>query len=276
MTRLALAALGLQIAYSLSTSLVVVPVTITDTAGQPVTSLPAAAFRIQDEGRDRSLSLFTTESPATFVLLVDRSASTQPKTQMLVEGVQGFLADGDPLDEVWLQTFNEVSDRARIVRSPAAFHEVLQQPAAGGTAAYDALTSATQSLQEAGHSRRVVILMSDGNDTESRSPLRSVQSALRHSGAMLFFAKLDADAKSTRSAAAISELAAESGGASLALRNPVQAHDELHRLRSGLRHQYVLGFTSDATGRVPRRIKVSISRSNLRVRARQYYVPDLD
>jgi VWFA-related protein len=149
------------------------PVTVLDQQGRLVTDLARDDFRVLEDGREVALESFsrTEDLPLSLGILVDTSGSmrkTFPDVRKAVAGfAQRLLRPGD---RFFLMTFSfeprmqfEWTARADLLAD--ALERVTPD---GGTSLYDALVRAL-ALFRGGHGRAALVLLSDGDDTTSRT-----------------------------------------------------------------------------------------------------------
>jgi len=105
----------------------------------------------------------------------------------------------DPVDEIFLYEFNSTpdllqnwtTDRNRLSRVIGRLH------AAGGTAMLDALVESVPLAMTGQHRKRAILLISDGNDTDSESSLAEVKQLIRESEVMVYAIGIDGNAETT-------------------------------------------------------------------------------
>ncbi|HEX8500209.1 MAG TPA: VWA domain-containing protein [Pyrinomonadaceae bacterium] len=161
-----------------TSNLVVVPVAVTDEAGNAVQGLKVGDFRLEEEGRGQELAAVGTadEVPLDIVILFDISSSVTAKS---------FFALQQEAAARFLRLVLKPSDRAAVVTiadkpklaQPLAAAEVtaaamLKIPAATAatpTAFYDSVSFAAKYLADnaPGRNRRVILAISDGDDNFS-------------------------------------------------------------------------------------------------------------
>jgi Ca-activated chloride channel family protein len=157
-----------------TSNLVVVPVSVTDAAGQPVLGLTVADFRLEEEGRAQEIVQIGNpeQIPLDIAVLFDVSLSVEARFDFEKEAASRFLKQvmkaGDratiftigtnPRMEQPLDTSERVAARLASIK-----------PAKGATAFYDTVVEAARYLAQktpSGH-RRVIVVISDGEDTYS-------------------------------------------------------------------------------------------------------------
>lgn len=166
--------------------LVVVPVSITDKDGQPVLGLTAPDFRISEEGRLQSIENVGNADvvPLEIALLFDVSASTDPMFKFEQETAAKFLRDVmRPNDRATIFTVGQkpllIQGRDTAERAIESVMRIAVTK--GATAFFDTVRAAANYLREnspAG-SRRVVVVISDGEDNFSEGVQRAQRNAER-------------------------------------------------------------------------------------------------
>lgn len=154
--------------------LVVVPVSITDVAGQPVLGLKAQDFRVLENGRLQEISEVSDAEkvPLEIALLIDVSGSVNPlfefekaaaaqfleKVMRLEDRATIFLIGDAPIISLERQTAQQAAARVRTIGVSGKF-----------TTFYDTVTLAANYLQKNApqNSRRVILALTDGEDNWS-------------------------------------------------------------------------------------------------------------
>lgn len=169
--------------------LVVVPVSVTDSAGQPVQGLTASDFRIAEEGKQQTIDHVgdAAKVPLEIVLLFDVSASTDAMFKFEQDTAAKFLSDVmRPEDRATIYTVGAspvlVQPRDTAEKSIAAIRTI--QPTKEFTAFYDSVGSAAEYLRKNAPSgtRRVVVVISDGEDTNSSRIAQAIQNGYKKIG----------------------------------------------------------------------------------------------
>ncbi len=169
-----------------SSRLVVVPVSVTDPNGEPVAGLKAENFRISEEGRPQAIEdVGSADSvPLEIVLLFDVSASTDAMFKFEQETAAKFLQDVlRPEDRATVFTVGQkgslVQGRETAARSIIAVKSIV--PTKEQTAFYDAVREAANYLEKNAPEgrRKVMLVISDGEDTNSEGVLKAIWEAER-------------------------------------------------------------------------------------------------
>ncbi|MGI8493867.1 MAG: VWA domain-containing protein [Pyrinomonadaceae bacterium] len=163
--------------------LVVVPVSVTDAAGQPILNLTAKDFSIQEDKKPQQIEQVSAAEkvPLEIALLFDISASTDSMFQFEQETAAHFLQEVmRPEDRATIFTIGErpvlVQPRAVAAQSSVSIKTI--QPTKQFTAFYDTVFAAAQYLQQNAPQgrRKVVVVISDGEDTNSEKIRLAIQS----------------------------------------------------------------------------------------------------
>jgi Ca-activated chloride channel homolog len=160
-----------QEVIKLDTSLVTVPVIVTDRYGRFVSGLTRQEFQVREDGLQQELASFSsTEAPFNVALLIDTSRSTRTKLGAIRKAALEFIKQLQPQDRVLIVTFDErvqilgdfTSDRGQLARAIRSVKSSYM------TSLYDAIhLTITQKLAPLA-GRKALVVLSDGVDTYSR------------------------------------------------------------------------------------------------------------
>jgi Ca-activated chloride channel family protein len=296
-----------------TSNLIIVPVSVTDTNGQPVLGLKQSDFRIEEDGKTQQIAQLgdPEQVPLDIALLVDVSGSVVARFDFEQQAAASFIKHVlKPEDRA---TVFAIDDKPRFVQKLANADTAAQsvmtiKPANSYTAFFDSVLASVRYLDEASGAgrRRIAVVISDGDETARIPDVSKVKpgSSMRLTGeeaqaAMLEQGTVDTqrevqraevtfysinpsgqtlhlNVRTARAEAGMERIAAATGGTSF-----VPARDEelvgiFNRIAAEIRSQYLLQYYSDnQTGAVAfRHITVtSPTRPQLRVRAREGYYP---
>lgn len=166
--------------------LVVVPVAVTDAAGQPVQGLTAKDFRIAEEGKPQTIDHVgdAENVPLEIALLFDISASTDAMFKFEQDTAAKFLQEVMRGDD--RATIFTVGERANLIQARDTAEKSMTSirsinPTKEQTAFYDSVRIAAEYLNKNSPKgrRKVIVIISDGEDTNSEGVLRAIWNAER-------------------------------------------------------------------------------------------------
>jgi len=278
-------------AIKINSNLVTVPVSVTDSGGEPVKNLKAQDFKLEEEGEAQQVTLLGQPgaTPLELALLFDVSGSVLEKFHFEQQAAARFLKIvAKPQDQVVIFSIGIVpklaTNRTSNIAEAISGVESLV-PSKEPTAFYDTVGDAAKFLGQKAEkgSRRVLVVISDGEDNLSErfrfeDSLREIQRndcifySINPSGPSIKLNKISMKGQDSMIA-----LAAETGGVAF-LPDRVEDLDRIFRqIATELQAQYLLGYypTNETTDGKFRRITARVNgRPELRVRSRQgYYAP---
>ena len=182
--------------------LINVNVTVTDRSGRFVSGLRQEDFLVYEDEKPIEVTHFSAERvPVSLGLVLDSSGSMSgEKWQSALDAIDSFLnALPDPNDEFFMYRFSAdpdlvhewTNDRNRISR---ALGRVRPN---GGTAMYDAVAEAVPMAQSGQNRKKAIVLISDGNDTNSRLDVRDVRQMIRETEVLVYAVGIDGQSEST-------------------------------------------------------------------------------
>ena len=176
--------------------LVNVTATVTDQNGRFVSGLRKEDFRVYQDDQEQEITHFNAERvPVSVGIVLDTSGSMAgDKMAAARMALNRFLLDLlGPEDEVFLYRFDSnpelvhewTTDRGRV---SAALNRI--QPR-GGTAMYDALAEAIPLVQAGKHRKKALVIISDGNDTSSRTAIEDLKQQIRETEVLVYAIGID-------------------------------------------------------------------------------------
>lgn len=268
---------------STSVNLVVLPVTVTDRKGEFVQGLDAANFRIDEDGRPQQIEVFRHEdTPVTAGLLVDHSGSMATKMGQVIQGAMAFVQASNPQDREFVVNFSDtvtfglpadVDFTGDIQKLEAA---VLNTPASGQTALYDALIAALKRLEKDSSDKRVLLLVSDGGDNASKHSFAEALRMAQSSNVIIYTLGLFDEHSFDQNPKVLTKIAKETGGEAYFPKSAAETVSVCRQIAGDIRRQYTLGYSPTDTRPGYRRIHVSVTAPNrgklfARTRAGYYF-----
>jgi Ca-activated chloride channel family protein len=151
--------------------MVLVPVTVTDHHGKTVEGLKAHNFTILDEKTPQQIVSFSAKDAACSVgLVLDTSGSMRDMLGTAKEVVHAFLTTANSADEFLLLTVSTQPEAVSgFTTDTAELENRVQFTRPGGlTALLDTVYLGLSHMRHASHSRRALLVLSDGMDNHSR------------------------------------------------------------------------------------------------------------
>src|SRR5438067_4059597 len=182
--------------------LVNVTATVSDDSGHFVSGLTKDDFTILEDGSPMEVTNFSNEHvPVSLGILLDTSGSMTPeKMSSARSAINRFIYDllGKD-DELFFMQFASVPDllqgwtydRRAISRAAG------EVTAAGGTALYDAIAQALPIAADGRNQKKGVLVITDGNDTNSRMSVNELRNRIRESEVMVYALGVDGSDVST-------------------------------------------------------------------------------
>ena len=182
--------------------LVNVTATVTDELGRFVPGLTERDFRVFEDGEAQSITNFSNQRvPVSLGILLDTSGSmTAEKMSSARRAIDRMVFDLlGPSDEFFFMHFASVPDlhqgwtsnRAAISRALAG------ASASGGTAMYDAIARALPIAADGRNQKKAILVISDGNDTNSQTTPGQLRALIRESEVMVYALGVDGTTATT-------------------------------------------------------------------------------
>jgi VWFA-related protein len=176
--------------------LVNVTATVTDEDGRFVSGLRREDFTVYEDGKLQDVSHFSNDRvPVSLGIVLDTSGSMSPdKMAAALTAIDRMIFDLlDQQDELFLVQFatratlkqDWTTDRGLISRA------VRDVAPSGGTAIYDAVSTAIPTAQAGMHQKKALLIISDGNDTNSSIPVGSLRQQIRESEVLVYALGID-------------------------------------------------------------------------------------
>lgn len=274
-----------------ASNLIVVPVSVTNADGQPVQGLTIKDFRLIEEGQTREITQLgdPEQVPVELALLVDVSGSTRNRFAFQREAAQRFLRQVlKPNDRATIFAIDSQPrlEQTRTDAAQAAAKLSTIEPTTSPTAFYDTVAEAARYLAKSspGRHRRVIIAISDGEDTFSERLKTALAASNEVQRADTVFYSINPSGQalrlnivSRRGQSEMESIANATGGAAFVPEALEDLEAVFNRIAAELRSQYLLEYytRNQAAPGAFQRIKVQIPlKPELSIRARQgFYNP---
>ena len=194
---------GQGFSFRTGVELISVTATVTDEHGRFVPNLKADDFIVYEDGKPQPIQQFDSERvPVSLGIALDTSGSMAgEKIAAAQAALNRFLYDLlGANDEVFLYRFdsrpelvsNWTSDRQAVGRALGTVRP------SGGTAIYDTVAEAVPLAQKGTRRKKALVVISDGNDQNSRLRIDDVRQMIRESEVLVYAIGIDASGNPTQ------------------------------------------------------------------------------
>ncbi len=232
--------------------LVLVNVSVIDPYNRFVTGLGKEHFQIFEDKKKQKVLHFSNEDvPISIGLLFDASGSMSGKMDKARMAVQQFFRTANPQDEFFLIDFNDRPHHvvdftldADLLQSKLSFTE-----AKGRTALLDAIYLGLNEMRKARHSRKVLLVISDGGDNHSRYTERDIKRVVREADVQIYavgiyepYSSRSRTPEELAGPSLLTEIAEMTGGRQFPVENLNDLPDIARKIGRELRNLYVVGY----------------------------------
>jgi Ca-activated chloride channel family protein len=266
--------------FKTDTQLVSMFVTVADAQKRLVPDLVEDDFEVFDNDKPQLITYFDNKSlPITVVVMLDTSGSMTASIPLLREAAEQFLIRLLPGDKGRVGAFNDkiqfssrfTSNRDELVAN------VQDLDYGNGTRLWDAVDASLDTLRPI-EGRKVVLVFTDGDDTQSRTTLGTVIEHARADEVMIYAIGLESSyfdgQRMVRSKPdkGLRRIADETGGGYFELEKATELAPTFTRVAYELHSQYVIGFApAQLDGRV-HKLAVKVKKTGMTARARRSYL----
>jgi Ca-activated chloride channel homolog len=299
---------------------VIVPVTVTDSKGRFVSNLDKEDFQIFDQGQQQTIQYFSRErnQPVVVGFLMDLSNNSKSQWKNYQEAATELVLTLLPGDKKYSGYLIGYSTEAELMvnttSDPDPIVEKLRKlKPGGGSALFDAIYMACTSRKlvkgEPIEPRRIIVVIGDGHDNNSKKTLEEVLELAQRNLVTIYGMSTTAYGNLTGSEGVLERLASETGGrvqyplqnvnndVSGFLQVPSDEGNYVYHVGTGgyasalsnsifrsivniageITTQYILHYVPDAassdSSRDFREIRVEVNLPGVKVRARRGYYP---
>jgi len=253
------------------TTLVQIPVAVTDPLNRFVLGLQKEDFHLFEDGVEQNVAHFSGEdAPLSVGLVFDESGSMDYKLRTSRDAAAQLLKTLNRDDEAFLVEFG---DDARLSVGFTVHGEqiqsALQNAQPGGlTAMLDAINTGLHEMKKAKNPRKAIVIVSDGGDNHSHYTAAEIESLVREADVQVYamgvfeptwpFGLTPEEITGPR---LLSEIAAQTGGRAFAAAVTSDLPRVATRIAIELRNQYVLAYypANQARDGKYRKVEVKIS-----------------
>jgi VWFA-related protein len=234
-------------------TLVLIPVTVTDPMNRFVTGLEKENFKILEDRKEQNLTQFSSEdAPLSVGVVFDCSGSMGRKLDKSRQAVAQFFKTANPEDEFFLVEFH---DSAELIQPFTTSLEEIQNrltftQSKGRTALLDAIYLALHEMKKARNPRKALLVISDGGDNNSRYTEGEIKSLVKEADTQIYaigiYEPISARSRTAEELAGpglLTDVAEQTGGRQYAVENLNELPDIASKIGVELRNQYILGYS---------------------------------
>jgi VWFA-related protein len=256
--------------------------TVVDEKMHLITNLDKSAFAVYENNQPQAITSFRHEDvPVAMGIVIDNSGSMREKREQVNKAALNLVRSSNPDDQVFIVNFNDEfyldqDYTSNIKKLGDALEKVESR---GGTALYDALVASSEYLKQSKLQKRVLFVVTDGEDNASRDTLEEAVKRLSgENGPTVYAIGLLGEEKQRRARRAVQTIAERTGGIAFLPRNLGEVDEISRTVAHDIRNQYTIGYkpTSPRSAGGYRTIHVEArakSEGKLTVRTRSGYYP---
>jgi VWFA-related protein len=261
-----------------------------------VNDLGQTDFRVVEDGIAQKLSVFShADIPVTMGIVIDDSGSMKEKRQSVNASAVTFVKTSNPSDQVFVVNFNDVY----YLDTPGDFASNIEDlksaldkiDSRGGTALYDAVYASIDHLKLGNRDKKVLLVITDGEDNASRYTFDELMARAQKSNAVVYTIGLLGSeepgglfkihgGEAHRAAKVLEKIAEATGGVPYFPKSLDEVESTCRQIARDIRNQYTLAYypTNAKKDGTFRNVRVEAflptSKAKLVVRTRPgYYAP---
>jgi Ca-activated chloride channel family protein len=280
---------GQEPTFRAGTRTVPVYASVTDDIGRFVLDLKRDEFEIRDDGKVQPITLFATDiQPISAIVLLDASRSMIKALDTVITAADHFVVRLMPGDRARVGSFADeirfgpafTSDRDELARQ---VNDLFDLRVGINTRLWDAISQAATSFEGA-EGRRVIVVLTDGDDTASTTTVDEAMSRARRADVMLYAVLIrgvqrlpEERQRGGRRPVDFTDLAMQTGGGYYLVNNVLDDMNSIAtQIAEELHSQYVVGFTPAQLDGKLHKLEVRVRRPKVKVHARQSYLSEPD
>ena len=269
-------------------NLVVLHTTVLDDRGRFADGLKQEEFRVFEDKVEQKLAVFKREDiPVSFGLVIDNSGSMRDKRERVNAAALIFVRTSNPADEGFVVNFNDdyyLDMDKDFTSNISDMKEALERiDSRGSTALYDAVVGSLDHLKKGTRDKKVLLVVTDGEDNASRKTFEQTLEEAQKSDAVIYTVGLlsqESKKNAKRARKKLQELSQATGGLAFFPENLEDAENICTQIAHDIRNQYTLAYYPSNTRRdgTFRAVNVTVTplhgHGKLSVRTRTgYYAP---
>src|SRR3954453_7694589 len=262
--------------FKSGTQIVSLFVTVTDPQRRLIPGLTKEDFEVFDNEKAQPLVYFDNSvRPINVVVMLDTSGSMTLTIDLLKQAAEQFLLRLLPDDKGRVGAFNDKiqfnarwsSDRDQMIS------DAKNLDYGNGTRLWDAAAASLDELKNI-DGRKVILLFTDGDDTESKTRLGTVMDRARAEEVMIYTIGLESKflGTTTKPDSGLRKIAEETGGGYFELKRATDLAPTFTKVAQELHSQYVIGFAPTQLDNKVHKLSVKMKQPGMTAQARRSYL----
>ena len=269
-----------QATFRAGTQFVSLPTTVTDAEGRLVPNLEKDQFTVFDNGKPQEITVFENGiTPFTVIVMLDFSASMTENLGRVKQAAEQFVLRMLPQDKGQVGAFSDriefsgtfTNDRDDLIGALGDLQY------GNPTRLYDAIDQSIDLLEPI-DGRKVVLVLTDGDDTDSKTSFGHVMDRAKEKNVMVYAIGMESvffngqRMVRSRPDRNLKKMAEETGGGYFELKKTDDLSPTFTRVAQELHSLYTLGFTPEALDGKEHKVDVKMKMAGLAARTRKSYV----
>src|SRR3954465_13175624 len=266
--------------FKTGTQVVSIFVTVADAQKRLVPDLTQDDFQVFDNDKAQPVTYFDNSiHPINVVVMLDTSGSMTLTIDLLKQAAEQFLLRLLPDDKARVGAFN---DKIQFNAKGSKNRDQLITDAknldyGNGTRLWDAVGASLDELKTV-DGRKVILVFTDGDDTESKTRLGTVLDRARADEVMIYAIGLESiyfngqQRVRTKPDGGLRKIADETGGGYFELTKTSELAPTFTKVAQELHSQYVIGFTPTLLDNKVHKLMVKMKQPGMSAQARRSYL----
>ena len=269
------------------TRLVVLHASVADKHGKLITNLNQNEFKVYENGQLQQVKIFRREDvPVSLGIIIDDSGSMLTKRSRVEAAALSLVKESNPQDEAFIVNFND--EWYLDVPFTSDIHKMEQGIAKidsrGGTAMRDAISASLDYMKDkAKKDKKVLLIITDGNDNASNTSLEKVVARSNQSETLVYAIGLfteEEKREGQKAKRALNELTSTTGGLAFYPKDVSEVQALASEIARDIRNQYTIAYTPgiqelDGSYRQIKVVVDSPGKPVVRTRSGYYATPDI-
>src|SRR5215468_1324698 len=222
--------------------------TVVDPKSRLITNLGKDSFTVYEDNQQQQITSFRREDiPVSIGIVVDNSGSMRTKRNAVTKAVLNLVQASNPKDEVFIVNFNDEPYLDQdFTNNISLMREALDRvDSRSGTALYDAVVASAEHLAKgAQREKKVLLVITDGDDNESRESLeQAIRAVQNENGPTIYtIGILGEEGNTKRFKRALEALSLQTGGVAFFPKNLEEVDEMSQAVAHDIRNQYTITY----------------------------------